>query len=154
MKGLIELAAQVIDVDALLAANAGGAGDEERRGSIARIHHAGGPREAGGSGPDLRRVVDRWNLPGIFDCFTGSFHGQAMHDQFIAIVADARSGGEAGGKTVRAAKPIAQRRESAAIKDHVAIEAIAHRFVNRRQIVPKSHGVLVGSPPIAERIVV
>ena len=85
-EGLIQLPAEVSLMNALLAANAGGAGHQQHRLAAARIGNNRGAGKAGRPQPIPGRVAERGNLPGIFNRLARLIERQAMHDHFIAVM--------------------------------------------------------------------
>src|SRR2546423_251456 len=53
----------------------------------------------------------------------------------------AESLGEAAGKVVFAAEPLAQGGEPAGVEDHVPVAPLVHRGVDPGEVIPEAHGV-------------
>ncbi len=106
--GFLKLSGEIVWADALLAADAGGAGDEQRWVAVARIVDDGGAGEARGQRAVTSGVSKRRDLSGVFYGLPGMFEGEAVDDELITLMADAGSGGEALGEVIGSAEPFAE----------------------------------------------
>ena len=94
------LGGEVVDVDGVFAAHAGGAPDKKHVGRVVQTRSA---REAGRQGAEALRVVVRRDLSGIVDGGARHICAEAMDDKVAAAMSDGGGGGDLTVKLRRAA---------------------------------------------------